>query len=519
MSSGRLLDLVVVLLYMAGMTYVGLRFAGRQTSTERYFVAKRSIPAWAIGMSLFATIVSSVTFIAYPGSGYSGDWSNLIPGLMMLAVVGLSGFVIIPFYREAVGMSAYEYFGKRFGRGARLYSSLAFALTHFTKMGFVIYLVALTITSLTGWDLYWVLVSTGIVTVFYSVVGGLEAVIWADVVQGFIMFAAILICLGYLFFLSPGGPAAALGLAWQNGKFSLGSLEPDLSKPTVLALATYGLFWYLQKYAADQTMVQRYLVAASHRKAIHGATFGAALCIPVWVLFMLIGSLVWSFYRLSGEALPVHITKADQVFPHFVGTHIPAGVAGLFIASMLAAAMSTLASDLNCLAVVGTEDFYRRFKPDSTDRQRLRFGKLCVTATGFLAVLSGLALAQAQGAALSNWFTATSIVSGGLAGLFLLAFLSTRATARGAWTGIVASILFTAWATLTVGARPLVDLGKYNFPLHDYMIGAVGHVVLVAVGYLASLVQVGEQPGSADLTLWGWFEKRKAARRMSQVGG
>src|SRR5204863_4842552 len=124
-----------------------------------------------------------ITFIAYPGNAYAGNWAELIPGFMVIIVLVLVGFVIIPFFRHAVRMSAYEYFGKRFGTSARLYSSFAFAMGHFSKMGFVFYLLGLTISSMTGWNIYYVISAVGIVTVFYTFIGGLDAVIWADVIQ------------------------------------------------------------------------------------------------------------------------------------------------------------------------------------------------------------------------------------------------------------------------------------------------------------------------------------------------
>ncbi len=508
MTNLRLADLLIVILYMASMVYIGIRFARRQTSTEAYFVAKRSIPSWAMGISLFATIITSVTYVAYPGSAYAKDWSNLVPGFLIAVVLLLVGSVIVPFYREAVGMSAYEYFGKRFGKPARLYSALAFALAHFSKMGFIFYTLALVVSSMTGWPLDQVILWVGAITIFYSLIGGLEAVIWTEVVQGILKSMGALICLGYFFLYTPGGPSAAFQVAWDNGKFSLGSLDLDFTKPTIVVLVCYGFFWYLQKYVADQTVVQRYLVARSHKEALRGISLGALLCIPVWTLFMLVGTMLWSFYKLTGEALPAHITKADQVFPHFLTTHIPAGLAGLFIAALMAAAMSGLASDLNCLAVVCVEDFYGFFRKGSSDRRRLNIAKGIVGVTGMGAVATGLLLAHTQGTALTMWFTVSSIASGGLAGLFLLAFLSRRANRQGLYIGIAACILFTAWATLTSGARPVVDMGSYNWKLHDFMIGVIGHMIILMVGWLASFLFPAENT-TAGMTVWEWLQSRK----------
>jgi SSS family solute:Na+ symporter len=214
---------------------------------------------------------------------------------------------------------------------------------------------------------------------------------------------------------------------------------------------------------------------------------------------------------MTGEKLPATVTKADQVFPHFLSTHIPAGLAGLFLASLLAAAMSTLSGDLNSIAVVAVEDFYRALKPASTDRQRLRLGRWVVGVFGAIAVGMALFLAHTRGAALSMWFSVSAILSGGLAGLFLLAFLSTRASRRGAYAGILASLAFTAWATLTLGDNRILDLGRCNFPWHDLTIGAIGHGLLLTVGYLASLLlpeRQGDPREFRRMTLWGWLETR-----------
>ena len=503
----RWIDVLVVVVYMTAMVAIGLRFARRQTTTETYFVAKRSVPGWALAMSMLATIISAVTFIAYPGSGYAGNWSLLVPGVMAVVVLGLVGAVIIPFYRQTVAMSAYEYFEKRFGYPARAYSSAAFVVGSFSKMAFVVYLLALTVASIAGWPLESVVIGVSAITVFYTLLGGLEAVIWADVVQGFLLWIGIVICVGYLLLQSPGGPWAVLALARANHKFDIGSPAFVFSKPTIIVLSLYGFFWYLQKYTADQTMVQRYLASRSDKQALRGLITGAALCIPVWVLFMLIGTLLWAFYRLTGESLPSYLTKPDQVFPYFIRTHIPAGIAGLFVAALFGAATATLSSDLNCISVAVVEDFYRKLRPQATDRRRLVVAKCFVAIFGVLTAITAIQLGHSRETALSLWYTVSAIVAGGLAGLFLLGFLSTRANPRGAYLGIVASLIFTAWATLTLNRGAIVNLGRFNFPLHDFMIGAVGHLVLLAVGYLASFLFPGSAGNIAGLTLWSWLRR------------
>jgi SSS family solute:Na+ symporter len=512
MSNLRWLDAVAVLVYMAATVCVGIRFARRQNSTETYFVARRSVPHWAMGISMFATLISSITFIAYPGSSYAGNWCELVPGFMVLGVLVLAGAVIIPFFRHAVGMSAYEYFGHRFGYGARAYSALAFTAGHFSKMGFVLYLLSLTVSSMTGWNIYLVLLGTGLTTILYTVFGGLEAVIWTDVIQGFVMWIGIAVVIGFLLHLMPGGPGAAFQLGWEKNKFSLGAADLNFAQKTNFwVMSLYGFFWYLQKYSADQTIVQRYLVAKSDRDALKGVALGALLCVPVWTLFMLIGTLVWSYYQLSGEALPDYVDKTDKVFPHFLVTKIPAGVAGLFIASLFAAGMSTLSSDLNCLSAVGVEDYYRKLRPNATDWQRLLAGKIIVGACGLLAVSIAVVIAVYSERVLSLYYAVSSIISGGLAGLFLLAFFSRRANKQGVWIGIIANLIFTAWATLTSGKNKMMDLGDFNYDWPGVMIGVIGHVLVLVVGYAASWFFPADEHVKKEWTIWGWLEKKRQA--------
>lgn len=505
----RWLDLAIIVTYMVAVAYIGWRCSHRQTTTENYFVARRSVPHWAMAFSFFATLISSITFIAYPGSAYAANWNELVPAFMVVSVLLLVGSIVIPFFRQAVGVSAYEYFGKRFGYGARAYSALGFSLGHFSKMGFVFYLLALTVHSMTGWNLLGVIIVAGVVTIFYTLIGGLEAVIWTEVLQGIIMWVGIFVVLLVLLVIPPGGASAAFELAWERNKFGLGDWNFNLTSKGVWVMSLYGFFWYLQKYTGDQTIVQRYLVAKSNQDALKGIAVGALMCLPTWILFMLIGTLVWAYYQLTGEVLPAHVDKPDKVFPYFLTTKIPAGLAGLFMAALFAAGMSTLASDLNCLSAVGVEDGYRKLRPQANDAQRLFVGKLIVALCGLASIGIAIVIALAGERVLSLYFTVSSILTGGIAGLFLLAFLSQRANKGGAWVGIIACLLVTAWGTFTGGKDKWLDLGDYNFKWPSIMIGVFGHVILLVVGYGASFFFPPSSAEHQAMTLWGWLKKRK----------
>jgi SSS family solute:Na+ symporter len=515
MGTLRTMDVAVIAVYFVAVAWIGLRFARRQTSTEAYFVARRAIPSWAMGLSIFATIISSITFIAYPGGAFKDNWNQLVPGFMAVGMLLLLGTTLITFFRHAVGMSAYEYFEKRFGYGARAYSALAFSAGHFSKMGFVLYTITTAICGITNWDKYHVIVGVGVVTILYTLTGGIEAVIWTEVLQGIVKLIGVVVVIGVLMSIMPGGAAAAFQLASEHHKMSLGSFDFNLSRDNNFwVMLLFGSFWYLQKYAADQTLVQRYLVAKSDRDALKGVALGAALCVPAWTAFMLVGTLLWAHYRLSGDALPPQVLDAhgqaisDRVFPYFLTTKIPAGLAGILMAALFSAAMSTMSSDLNCLSAVGVEDYYRKLRPSSTDKQRLFAGKMIVAICGVIAVTLGAFIAKHGDTALTLYYAAASIVSAGLAGMFLLAFFSRRANRQGLWIGLVAALMFTGWATLTGSKYRMFDLG-WNYTWPDVMIGVIAHLIVLVVGYSASWLFPADANVKTEWTFWGWLEKRK----------
>jgi SSS family solute:Na+ symporter len=501
-------DYAVLIAYFVALVGIAAWFSRRQTTTERYFVGARSIPWWAMGISLMATLISSITFVAYPGDAFESNWSGLVPGLMVPLVLLLMAAVVIPFYRQAVGMSAYEYFEKRFGYGTRVYTSMSFLLMQLSKMAMVLYLLSLALSSMAGWNIYVVLVTLETITVFYVLIGGIEAVIWTSVLQGIVLTAGGLSCLAVLLLRPEGGPNAVLQDAWTNDKFSLGGLGFDFTQPTLLVLALYGIAIYIQKYATDQAVVQRYLVAKTNREALQGTLLGALLCIPVWAMFLLIGSCLWSYYRLTGISIDPGL-RPDQVFPMFIVQQLPVGITGLVLAALIATAID---ADLNSISVVVVEDYYRGFRQNATDRERLLVGKCTVAVTGVITIGAAALLAHSEGTALKTAFQIASVVSGGVTGLFGLAFLSSRATKGGAYLGITASVLFTAWATLT-------STGQWSpavvYSLDPLLIGVFATLLLFAVGYLSSFV-VGQPTSSSSLTLTGWLHGRHATRGINQ---
>jgi len=505
------IDTAIVIVSVLSTIVIGLYFSKRQKSSDHYFSGSKNIPAWVIGISIFATLISSVTFLAYPAAAYKSNWILLVQGLMVpIVLLGLI-WVIVPLFRKIIRLSTYEYFEHRFGVFARMYSSVSFILTHFSKMGTVLYLVCLALTSLTGLPVISYILLLSIAIILLTLLGGIEAVIWMDVIQGFLLIAGGLLCAGILLFKPEIGPMNTLRQAFEMHKIDFGPYNFSLTQLTFWVMVINGAFYALQKYGTDQTIVQRYLTAKSDKDAKKAAYIGVLTSVPVWALFMLIGSLLYVFYNSGGATLPEGM-KADQVFPYFIGTQLPVGAVGLVLSALIAAAISSLDADMNCLAAIGVEDFYQRFKPGCTDKQRLTMGRWLVLLSGIC--MMGVALLynvwNGEGV-LGVVFELYAIFSAGIVGIFLLGLFSTRANKQGLHIGIAACVIFTAYAVFTttkIGDNLILDLGKYNFPHHKYMLGVYSHLIVLVVGYVASLFFKSEKVDK-NLTIYGYLKSNK----------
>ncbi|MFD2033854.1 sodium:solute symporter [Belliella marina] len=518
----QILDYAIILLSILGTIYMGVYFSKRQKSSENYFAGSGRIPSWAIGMSIFATLISSVTFLAYPSAAYKSNWILLVQGLMVPVVLVMMIWVIVPLFRKVIGLSTYEYFEKRFGVFPRLYSSLAFVFMHFSKMGTVLYLVSLALSSMLQVDIFIVIGTLGVSIIILTYLGGIEAVIWMDVIQGFLLIGGGLFCLFILLYPAPEvGPVEAIGEAISLKKIGFGPYDMDLGQLTFIVMALNGVFYAIQKYATDQTIVQRYLTAQNDKEAKRAAYMGVFLSVPVWTVFMLIGSLLFVFYQLPNNVLPSEMS-VDEVFPYFIMTQLPVGVTGLVISAIAAAAISSLDSDMNCLAAVGVEDFYTRFNPKSTTQQRLWVGRFLVLVAGLASVLVAVLYVFWEGeGVLGAVFELYAIFSAGIVGIFLLALFSRSANNSGVTVGIIVCILFTTYAFLTSTPlsfggekKLLLDLRSYNFPHHKYMLGVYSHLIVLIVGYIAS--RFFKSPKVPDsLTIHGYFKNRNMKLKKS----
>lgn len=511
----HIIDYIIIAISLAVSLGVGIKFSKKQTNTKQYFSAGGNVPAWAIGMSIFATLISSISFLAYPGEGYSSNWIRLVQGMMVpLVLLFLIGF-IVPLYRKVIRLSAYEYFERRFGYFARLYGSLAFVFATFSGMGTVFFLLSLALSSMTGIETLTIIWVVGIAVVLLTLLGGMEAVIWLDVIQGFLLISGGIIAITVILLKTEGGFGTIWETAMQDDKIGLGPFDWDFVNLTFWVMGFNGIFYAIQKYGTDQTIVQRYLSAKSDKDAINASIFGVLMTLPTWTLFMFIGTALFAFYEATTLALPPNI-RPDAVFPYFITTQLPPGLVGLIISALIAAAISSLDSDLNCLSAVGVEDYYGRFRPNSTDAERMRMGKILVVFSGLVAMVVATiyVFADDQGV-LSIVFMLYAIFSGGLAGMILLGLFVKRANKNGVYIGIVTCVLYTGYAILTsttigsgTGEHLLLDLGPLNYTQHKYMLGVYSHLVLFFIGWAASYLFPKSEVDD-DLTFYGYLKRKR----------
>lgn len=489
------IDLLIVIISLIVPFIVSIYFSKRQKSVSRFFTAEGTLPAWAIGLSILATLISSVTFLAYPGEGFKSNWILLVQGLMVPVTLLFFAKFFVTLYRKVIKISAYEYFEQRFGFFARLYTSLSFFLTHFSKMGTVIYLLALAFSKIAGLNTIEMIWIVGITVLIVTLLGGIEAIVWLDVIQGFILIGGGLIALIAIIVKVPGGISTIFKVADEYNKIGFAPYDFSFVKLTFWVMVLNGFFYALQKYGTDQTIVQRYLTARSDKEAVKASLIGVLLSVPVWTIFMFIGTALFVYYKVSGNILPPSV-RPDEVFPYFMMTEFPPGIIGLILAALLAAAISSLDSDLNCLGAVVVSDYYTRFNKNATEKGKLLAGKITIILAGLASILIALYYVKVGGeGALGIVFTLYSIFSGGLAGLFLLGILIKRANKIGANIGIVAGIIFTAYALLTstpieINGKKilLLDLGVYNYNHHKLMLGVYSHLVVFFIGWFASLI-------------------------------
>ncbi len=483
----RAADLVVLLAYIGAVVGVGLWLSKRSKTSDGFMKAAGRLPGWVVGLSLFGTYLSSNTFIGVPGKAYGGNWNAFVFSLSIPFAVLIAARYFVAFYRGTGQISAYEHLERRFGVWARLYAAACYLLTQVARTATIMLGVAIGLQQVTGWDLASIILVAGVLVTLYTLLGGIEAVIWTDAVQSVVLTLGAVFVVAALLVQHPEGAPGAFAAAAEAGKFSLGSWDPtDLVNSTVWVVLVYGLFINLTNFGIDQNYIQRYHAAESASAARRSLWVGALLYVPVSLLFFLIGALLFSYY----EAVPDEVaairamagerTFGDSVLPHFMANHLPPGVGGLILAALAAAAMSSVDTSLNSSATVTLKDLWGRLLrrgAEVGEAEAMRVLRVATVGWGIIGTATALLLTGDAKSVLDIWWKLSGMFAGGMLGLFLLGLIVRRAGNAAAATGVLLGVVVIAW----LGARDWLP-ERLHAPLHANLTIVAGTLTIFLVG-------------------------------------
>jgi len=482
------LDYAVLVGYLFVLVLIGFYFARRGNSSDDYFRAGGRVPWWAAGISLFGTGVSALSFMALPGMVYQTNWVFLLRNLLYIPVSALIIYCALPFFCRLNVTTAYEYLEKRFNLGIRLLGSVSFLLIELARMGVLLYLPALALSIVTGVDVGVSILLMGFLATFYTTLGGIEAVIWTDVFQVVILLGGALLSLGIIVASVPGGLDQIIVLGTDYDKFRLVNLTWDIHS-AALWIIIVGMLAQFGATCSNQTTVQRYLTTRDEKAAARAIWTFTVMALPSGLLFFMLGSGLWAFYKTHPELLNP-LDQIDQIFPWFIAQQLPSGIAGLVIAALFAASMSSMDSSMNSAATAITTDFYRRFWPRASDRACLNLARGATILLGGFGTVIALFLSKLNSN--SIWLLGQELVGllgSGLAGLFVAGIFTRRTSSLGALLGYVASLV-VLYFVKTSGA------------VYFYLYLAIGTASCVVVAWLASWLLPGHKQDLQGLTIY-----------------
>jgi solute:Na+ symporter, SSS family len=467
------LNMIVVGMYLAILMLIGWWCARRGTGTEDFFLAGRRMPWWAAGLSIYATQLSAITFLSLPAVAFASNWLAFPAQVMILAFVPIVVTCYLPYFRRLNLTTAYQYLERRFSPAVRYYGSLSFVVFQLGRMAVVVYLPALALATATGVNVSLCILLMGCLATIYTVMGGMEAVIWTDVSQVIVLWGGLFLTLA-LAISGAGGWGELWTMAWRYNKLTVinWGWEPSQMATWLIIVGSFAL--QFGPYTTDQSVVQRYMTTKDERAAARGIWLNGILSVPFSLLFFMLGTSLYGFFKLQPELLQIGMEN-DRVFPLFMTTQLPAGLSGIVIAGIFAASMSSLDSSMHSISTVLTTDYTTLFAKGLSDARRLALARGITVAVGVLG--TGLAIVLAGWDIRSSFFffqKLLGLLSSGLAAVFILGIFTRRTNSGGALTGALASFLLMYY---------VVFWTSINF----YLYAVVGIGSGVIVGYLTSL--------------------------------
>jgi SSS family transporter len=472
----HLLDWIIVGIYFLLVIGISVVVSRKmESSTSDFFLGGGKIPWWAAGLSIFGSKLSALTFIAIPAKAYATDWVYLLNNIMIVAVAPLIVYFYLPYFRKMQLTSVYEYLRIRFNQRVKLLGSLTFVLFQVSRLGIVIYLPALVLSAVTGINIFVCIIGITVITTAYSVSGGIEAVVWTEVMQVVVLLGGALMALIFMANSLPGGFGQLFTEAAESNKFRMAIMHGKITEPVLWVVLVGGFLTQLVTYSSDQVVVQRYLTTPTEKEARKSIYTNALLVIPASLIFFCVGTALWVFFKHNPAALNPN-GRIDDVFPWYISNQLPSGLAGLVIAGLFAATMSTISSSMNSIATVVTTDFYQYLKPASTDRQRFAFARRTTVVLGLLGFFIAVYMVYLSNASIwDQYLKIIGLFGGCLAGMFVAGIFFPRINSMGIFIGFIVSAI----CLFFVQAANIISFFLYP---------AVAVLACVLVGYVSSLI-------------------------------
>lgn len=504
------INLTIMVVYFAGMLFIGIFFSRRTKTTQGYFIGNKKTPAWVLGLSMVAAKISSVTFLAMPAAAYVLDWRQFVPNLSIPFVAAFAVWLIVPFFRKATQTSAFEYLNARFGKSARLYGAIMSLVGQAVRLGAVIYLMAIPLHMMTGVPVAWVIIGAGTFCTIYTILGGIEAVVWTDAIQAIILYLGGLAALLVMLFGIPGGISEVFSVAMAHDKFSLGPMHWNLGDRTFWTMLIIGVFGWIGLYTSDQVLIQRFLAAKDLKEARQAGWLSAFLCLPTWAFFFFLGTTLFVFYKRVQDPVVAGL-PADEVLPHFILTQMPAGLNGLVIAGILSAAMGSLSAALNAFSTVATSDIVRPYLlKNRTDAFYKRIARLLTGLAALIMFAIGFVFAFSSKESFMDYSQQLlGLIGGVVPGFFVLGFFATKVNRRIIWQAFWGSLLLNIYLILV---QLNVIHALLGFRIHSYLVTTVVLVFMIALAMILSFLQKTEAENIEGLTVFSVNNNDKIRR-------
>ena len=476
---------IVVGVYALFMVGMACFFIFKKKDENDYFRGGNRIPWYVAGMSIFATMLSSITFIAIPTQAYLSDWRYFPMAICIFAIAPVAIYYYLPFFCRLGITSAYEYLEKRFNLGVRLFGSAAFVVFMVCRVAVVTLLPAIALNAVTGVSIDACILICGILTMIYCSLGGLEAVIWSDFVQGVVLLGGALAVL-IILIMKTGAPGEHVSTFWNVAtayhKTTMWDFRWILSQPVLWVVLVQGVVSNLSSYTSDQCVIQRYIATPDENATKRSIWFNGVMSVLASIIFYGIGTALFTHYHTNPAMMDVTMPKSDSVFPIFMAVELPWWLAGLVIAAIFAATISTLSANLSSASTAVVTDFIKRFKADIPGKAQIRAGQICTYVVGVLGIMAALTLSRMESRALfDNFQEFIAMLTAGLTGLFFMGVFMPRVKGLAAVIGLVANYV------VCFGCK-MVGCNVFGFKFHPFLLGGIGLVVCVLVALICSYI-------------------------------